>query len=178
MARQSRADVKADAEAAFIQALEQALAGSVDVTSGEPGGPDLYVSVPGGPTFAVEVKGIATRAEPGPVANALKTWDRQLASVGKATGDDVIGVVVAAALPDAAKGILRDHGWGWFDRRGELHLRAPGLVVHTTEITPDPAAGGRVGREPIRGRAGITTAAGLLLDPDDPPGVREIAAPG
>jgi hypothetical protein len=94
------------------------------------------------------------------------------------TGDNVIGVVVAGAVPEATKAILRDHGWGWLDRRGELDLRAPGLVLHTTDIAPSTPQARSGARDPIRGRAGITTAACLLLDPDDPPGVREIARRG
>jgi hypothetical protein len=128
--------------------------------------------------FSVEVKSVASRAEPAQIAHALQTWDAQLESMRDETGEHVVGVVVAGVVPEATKLLLRDHGWGWLDRRGELDLRAPGLVVHTTDIarsTPSIRSGAR---EPIRGRAGITTAACLLLDPDRPPGVREIARRG
>jgi hypothetical protein len=90
----------------------------------------------------------------------------------------VLGVVVADAVPEATKAILRDHGWGWLDRRGEIDLRVPGLVLHTTDIAPSTTSVPTGARDPIRGRAGITTAASLLLDPDDRPGVREIARRG
>jgi hypothetical protein len=176
--RTSRAEVAAGAEAAFVRALREVLEGAVDIARSERGGPDLVVSVPAGAQFGIEVKGVATRAEPGPISNALKTWDAQLVALGDATGTTVRGVVVAAAVPDATKAILREHGWGWLDRRGEIHLRAPGLVVHATDIEPSLTEPAGVSRDPIRGRSGITTAAALLLDPDQPPGVREIARRG
>ncbi len=178
MARRSEADVRADAEEALIRALREGLEGSIDVVRGPQKGPDLIVSLRGGGSFAVELKGVAARAEPGPIANVLRTWDAQLDSMRHETGENVVGVVVAGAVPEATKGILRDHGWGWLDRRGELDLRAPGLVLHTTDIAPSTPPARSVARDPIRGRAGITTSACLLLDPDRPPGVREIARRG
>jgi hypothetical protein len=159
----------------LIGALREALEGSIDIVRSPNDGPDLIVSIPGGTTFVVEVKSVATRAEPGPIANALRTWDAQLESKRQTTGGPVLGVVVAGAVPDTTKAILRDHGWGWLDRRGEIDLRAPGLVLHTADIEPSTPSVPTGARDPIRGRAGISTAACLLLDPDDPPGVREIA---
>ena len=161
----------------MIGALREALEGSIDIVRSPKDGPDLIVSMPGG-TFAVEVKGVAKRAEPGPIANALPGWDAELETMRRTTGDHVLGVVVAGAVPEATKAILRDHGWGWLDRRGEIDLRAPGLVLHTTDIAPSTPSVPTGARDPIRGRAGITSAACLLLDPEDPPGVREIARRG
>jgi len=177
MARRTRAGIQADAEAALVAALRNVL-DDVVVSPRPGGGSDLVLSVPGGRDLAIEVKGVATRAEPGRVAHALATWDAQLEAVRAQSRDDVVGVVVAAAVPDATKAILRDRGWGWLDRRGELHLRAPGIAVHTSDLEPDRESVARADREPIRGRAGITAAASLLLRPDDPPGVREIARQG
>jgi hypothetical protein len=177
MARRRRsADVEAEAEEAVARALQEALGGSIELVR-RPGtsGPDLTVSVAGGSTVAVEVKGIAARAEPGPIANALPTWDAQVEALRRTSTDPVVGVIVAAAVPDATKAILRDRGWGWLDRRGEIDLRAPGLVLHATDIAPSASSVPTGVREPIRGRAGIATAASILLEPDDPPGVREIA---
>lgn len=177
MRRRSQAELAVEAEEVLVRALQEAVNGSIDVVRGRQDGPDLVVSVPGGAVFDVEVKSVANRAEPGPIANALPTWDAQLESMRRKTGNTVIGVLIANVVPDATKAILRDHGWGWLDRRGEIDLRAPGLVLHTTDISagrPRPTAA----RDPIRGRAGITTSACLLLDPDAPPGVREIARRG
>jgi hypothetical protein len=178
MNRRRSADVEADAADALVRALTEALEGSIKIVRQPKDGPDFLVSVPGGGIVAVEMKAVAARAEPGPIANTVRTWNTELESMRRETGQHVVGVLVAGAVPEATKAILRDHGWGWLDRRGEIHLRAPGLVLHSTDIeatTPRTAPGGR---DPIRGRAGITTAACLLLDPDDPPGVREIARRG
>jgi hypothetical protein len=178
MARRRSADIEADAEEALIHALEEALDGSIDVVRSHERGPDLTISIPGSAPIAVEVKGVAARAEPGPIATALPNWDAQLEAMRHKSASHVIGVVVASAVPDTTKAILRKHGWGWLDRRGELDLRAPGLVLHTTDIAPNTSSMRSGARDPIRGRAGITTAACLLVDLDRPPGVREIARRG
>jgi hypothetical protein len=177
VARRSASDVETEAQEAFVRALQEVLGGSVHIVRGDQAGPDVLVSIPGSGALAVEVKGVANRAEPGPIANALQAWDVQLESMRHETADDVVGVVVAGAVPDATKAILRDHGWGWLDRRGEIHLLAPGVVLHT-DISPNAPVAGTAARDPIRGRAGITTAAYLLLAPDRPPRVREIARRG
>jgi hypothetical protein len=177
--RRRSADIAAEAEEALVAALHEALADSIDVTVGPVHGPDLVVSVPGAGTFGVEVKAVAHRAEPGPIANALRTWDGQLVAMRETTGTRVVGVVVAGAVPETTKAILREHEWGWLDRRGELDLRGPGLVVHTTDLAPMTSAPTASSpRDPIQGRAGITTAACLLMADDRVPGVREIARRG
>ena len=110
--------------------------------------------------MAIEIKAVARRADPGPVAHALKTWIGQHDMLRTLTTDDIYGVIVAAAVPEATKALLRANGWGWFDRRGELDVRMPGLIVHATHIggsTDDDAE--RTARDPIRGRAGISAAA-------------------
>jgi len=178
VARRSTADVGADAEEALIRALREALGGSVDIVRGHEAGPDLLVSIPEAGTYGVEVKSVAARAEPDRIARSIRGWDAQLEAMRHETGEHVVGVVVAGVLPVATKMLLRDHCWGWLDRRGELDLRAPGLVLHTTDISPTAPSVGTAARIPIRGRAGITTAACLLLDPDGRPGVREIARRG
>lgn len=179
MVRRKPADIAVEAEEALVAALADALADSIDVAVGPLHGPDLVVSVPGAGTFGVEVKAVAHRAEPGPLANALRTWDGQLDAMRNRTGTDVVGVVVAGAVPETTKAILREHEWGWLDRRGELDLRGPGLVVHTTDLAPTTSApAASTPRDPIRGRAGITTAACLLMADDHVPGVREIARRG
>src|SRR5215212_5851736 len=113
MARRRSVDIEADAEEALVHALEEALEGSIDVVRIHEGGPDLTVSIPGSAPIAVEVKGVAARAEPGPIATALPNWDAQLEALRDKSASHVIGVVVASAVPDTTKAILRKHGWGW-----------------------------------------------------------------
>jgi hypothetical protein len=170
--------VAADAADALVRALKEAVAGSIGVLGRHEGGPGLTVSIPGHTPITIEVRGVAARAEPGQIAHALPAWEAQLEALRHNAAGHVVGVVVASAIPHTAKEILRDNGWGWLDRRGELHLRAPGLMVHTTDIAPSTAHLATSARDPIRGRAGITTAACLLLDADRAPGVREIARRG
>ena len=158
MARRRTAEVEGEGQEVLGRALQEALGGSIEVVRRVGSGPDLIVSIPGGTVFAVEVKSVANRAEPAPIANALQTWDAQLESMRHETGEHVVGVVVAGVLPEATKAILRDHGWGWLDQRGELDLRGPGLVLHSTDIAPSTPSVGTAARDPIRARAGITTA--------------------
>jgi hypothetical protein len=179
MVRRSSADVASEAETSLVRALHSVLGAGIDVLSSPGSGSGLTIAVPKGPTVAIEVKAVSRRAEPGPVANALKTWNEQLVGLRRSTGNAVCGVVVASAIPEATKAILRENGWGWLDRRGELDLRIPGLVIHATDVEPSVhSAGDRPMKDPIRGRAGITVAACLLLEPAATLGVREIARAG
>ncbi|MBK5288944.1 MAG: hypothetical protein JJE46_10795 [Acidimicrobiia bacterium] len=75
--------------------------------------------------------------------------------------------------------------FSWLDRRGELALHHGGAVgvVHFGNRTArerSPLPGGwrlaaPISGGPIRGRAGIGCAAALLLTPEHPPSIREIA---
>ncbi len=180
MVRKSSADVASEAEAALSRALQRVLGDGFEVVHSPGSGPDLTITLPHGPPVVIEVKAVAHRAEPGPVANALRTWNERLVGLRRSTGNSVYGVVVAAAIPEATKAILRENGWGWLDRRGELDLRTSGLIIHATDVESsiDNAVGDRQAKDPIRGRAGITAAACLLLEPGATLGVREIARAG
>jgi hypothetical protein len=182
MVRRSSADVASEASSAFARALQGVLGNGIGVTISPHSGSDLTIALPSGPTVAIEVKAVSRRAEPGPVAKALRTWNERLIGLRASTGNAVYGVVVAAAIPEATKAILRENGWGWLDRRGELDLRIPGLVIHATDVERSVDGPGAVDdrqvKNPIRGRAGITVAACLLLEPGATLGVREIGRAG
>lgn len=75
-------------------------------------------------------------------------------------------VLVADRVTADAKDRLAEAGWGWFDRRGHLRLRSPGLLVDTN--VPVTTREGKAPEEPIRGRAGIAIAYRLLTHPDEP----------
>jgi hypothetical protein len=86
-------------------------------------------------------------------------------------------VVVADVVTGSARDSLRAQGVGWLDRRGHLRLTAEDVLVDTA-ITPLPrrSAGAEVFGDPFgRGRATVEVALALLLSPDDPPGIRELA---
>ena len=100
-------------------------------------------------------------------------------------------VVVANQLSEEAKDYLsehnarlRSHGWSWLDRRGELQLNHPHAsgIVHFDAMPMTPTGATQRWKVaapnsdgPIRGRAGISWASALLLDPDEPPSIRAVA---
>jgi len=109
-----------------------------------------------------------------------------------ATGAPGATIIVANQLSDEAKTLLTTHnrsrrtdGWSWLDRRGELQLNHPATAGTLQFPGASPADRGSAGGAwplasprsdgPIRGRAGISAAAALLLTPDDPPSIRAIA---
>lgn len=92
--------------------------------------------------------------------------------------EDARLVVVADVVSDRVADALRDQQVSWLDRRGRLRLQAPGLLVDT-DVSAQPRRPdeeGDVPGDPFgRGRATIEVAVGLLLTPDEPPGIRELA---
>jgi hypothetical protein len=148
---------------AAVEALEGAC-GEVGLSlqSGTATGPHVSVTSPTGDTWEFEVKARAVAAlHPAPAAQ-----DARL-------------LVVADVLPGPVADAFRERHISWFDRRGHLRLEAPGLLVDT-DVTPRPRQPARgdheVPDEPFgRGRATIEVALALLLSPQDPPGVRELA---
>jgi len=94
-------------------------------------------------------------------------------------------LVVADQIAAGAKDHLaKVPDWGWLDRRSELRLRNGGSTVEI-RLPPgglNPVASARMALaapasdSPIRGRAGISYAAALLLgDPSEPPSIRAVA---
>lgn len=120
--------------------------------------------------------------------DAVSLSDAQAIVTAPARGATII---VANQLSAVAKDFLaqqneglQDHGWSWLDRRGELQLNHPTAsgVVHfdTSSARRSAMPGGRRlaaprSDGPIRGRAGISCAAALLLQPAEPPSIRAIA---
>lgn len=77
-----------------------------------------------------------------------------------------IPVLVADRVTVDAKDRLAEAGWGWFDRRGHLRLRSPGLLVDTN--VPAATRVSKAPEDPVRGRAGIAIAYRLLAHPEEP----------
>ena len=89
--------------------------------------------------------------------------------------DDAIRVLVADQVTAGVRSLLNEAGIGWLDRRGHLRLVGAGLHVDT-EVPPiSRGTSGGAEREPITGRSGLASAVALLLRPDEPLGVSEIA---
>ena len=125
---------------------------------------DLEVTGPTGePLATVTVKGAAV------------VTPERAAALGHFTGSGPfdVGVVVADQISAEAKRRLRRAGWGFYDRRGDLALRTPRLVVEASlpRARKVPTRGG----SPLGTRAGLTLACALLLDPTTPVVLRDVA---
>ncbi len=125
---------------------------------------DLEVALSDGSTVLVEVK-----------PASIPTVDR-VRSVADNARPGISTMVVADQIPAPVRAVLVDAGIGWLDRRGHLRLVAPGCFVDT-DVAPIPRrrAGTGAKREPIAGRSGLAAAAALLMHPDDPMTVADIA---
>jgi hypothetical protein len=99
-----------------------------------------------------------------PAAYATGARADQLIDEPHAAGP--VPMLVADRVTAEAKDRLADAGWGWFDRRGHLRLRSPGLLVDTN--VPATTRESTAPAEPIRGRAGIAVAYRLLTHPEEP----------
>jgi hypothetical protein len=123
-------------------------------------GPDFLVDV-GGVTFAVEAKSLVTGADRGLLARRFRGWG-------------LPGIVVADRIAGDAKAAMRKFGLNYFDRRGELRIVAPPLIIDT--IVPGVARSGGVPAGPLTSQVAKEVAIASLLTPDRPHGVREMAA--
>jgi hypothetical protein len=88
-------------------------------------------------------------------------------------------VAVGNKISEDARRLLSDHGWSWLDRRigADLVHRKSTLAIRFVPTSGHGAAVPTPMRAdgPIRGRAGVSYAAALLLAPDDPPTMRAVA---
>jgi len=127
-------------------------------------GGDLVVTVDG-IEVPVEIRAAAV-VNPETVARMLASAPKRRRAVSH--------VVVGDLITGPAREALRDAGWGWLDRRGHLALRAKGVHIDADVATEGrPAVGGSL--QPISGAAAISWAAALLIAPEDPPSMREVA---
>jgi hypothetical protein len=132
---------------------------------------DLTVEGPTG-ALLVEVKA-ASVLDAGRARAQLEAWAGARAGSEKPSGTML--VLVADQLSEAARELLRHSDCGYLDRRGALWLRAPGLFVNDTGLSP-LARRSRRHDEPIRGRVAMGVALRRLMRPEATESVREIAA--
>jgi hypothetical protein len=108
--------VKQDA----IEALEAGLA-AVGLSSTQPHPDsmraDLVVDTPDG--ISVEVEVFATSIATAEDVDRIAHW----------RGEGVVPILVADHVPEALRRALDERNLSWLDRRGHLHVTAPGLVV-------------------------------------------------
>jgi hypothetical protein len=69
--------------------------------------------------------------------------------------DPALPILVADKITAEARSVFTEAGWSWFDRRGTLHLRAPGVRIEV-EVAPMPRQRPLGTATPIAGRAGVT----------------------
>ena len=161
MPRKTSAEVEREGIDSLIAALG-GLGVSVDVVSPEvliaAVSPDAVLDV-AGHRLDVEVKSVVTAAH-----------GEQLA---RTVGLDPRLVVVADRIASDAKQAFRKAGINYFDRRGELRIVEPPVVIDTvveSEAPSGPRASGSLNSEVAR-----EVAIACLLTPDQPHGVRETA---
>ena len=162
MPRTTQADLGAQGETAVLRALQSL--GHRAAEAPDDAGWDLIATVDG-IEIPIEIKA-GSVINPEAVARMVASTDKRRKSVAcVAVGDLITG---------PAQQALRDAGWGWLDRRGHLVLRAEGVHIDA-EVPADkrPTVGATL--KPISGTAAISWAAALLLAPEDPPSMREVA---
>jgi hypothetical protein len=168
--RASRDSLQADAVDALTDALSQA---GLQVRRETPDGLDGPFLIVEGPnrSMTLEVKA-ASVADPGRVNVMLQDSARQRGSQSPA---DAV-VLVADEVSKAARDLLREHGWGYLDRRGRLWLRTEDLIINDTEIEPQPRNHGENSpSDPLGGRIAMGMSLWMLMRPEQPVGVRALA---
>ena len=157
-------DFRAEAEVALADALD---ALGLPLAPPPEDHADIAVDLGGGRVVGIEVKALSL-ANPSRV-RAL------LARTGGQASESRMRLLMADTLTAGAKKLLRDEGWGWFDRRGHVFLQGPGLRVDA-EVAAAPRRDADADREPVAGKAGVAAALALLLRPEEPLGVRATAS--
>ena len=84
-------------------------------------------------------------------------------------------VVVADEISRGARQLLTDAGIGWFDRRGNIRIWSPPLMIDTAVPAQPRAARTVHSTDAIKGRGGLAFAVELLLAPQDAPTLTAIA---
>lgn len=169
----TRSDREAEAVGDLVAAMGSRIAGagfsseaSETGAADEGSRVDLVMTLPRGGRWEFEVKALS-RADPSRVAAMVSRMS--------ASRSDAIRVLVADEIPEASRDALARAGWGYLDRRGRLRIMDPTSMI-LVDVEVDPAARSIPRpRQPIRGASGISYAAALLMEPDEPPSIREVA---
>ncbi|MGH9016473.1 MAG: hypothetical protein ACRDY1_01880 [Acidimicrobiales bacterium] len=124
------------------------------------------VELPYGDAIGIEIK-TAVRPNLAQAQRLIEKPSRQ------GTPDVAIRMLVADAIPQSVRALLKDAHWGYLDRRGHLRLEAPNVLIDA-DVHPSLPGRQRM-KEPLRGLAGRSYAAAVLMNRRNPPGVREVA---
>lgn len=162
MARTTKASLRSQGASAFERAFRAIGHQVTDAPTGSGGDVMVKVDAIDIPVH-IEAASVVT---PETVRRLLTTEPRH--------GTEVAHVLVGDLITGPAREALADAGWGWLDRRGHVVLRAKGVHIDADVPTDERRTAGGPPR-PISGSAGISWAAALLMAPDDPPSMREVA---
>lgn len=150
---------------AFVEALEAiGLEARTASDQGADVGFDVVIFPPDGPPVLVELKSSSLVAGD----SAARTLERSR----ERARDDALTVVVAERITADAREYLSRAGQNWLDLRGHLRLVGRGMFVDADVPVLSADSSEPSG---LRGRVGVELAAMLLLDPEEPPGVRSAA---
>lgn len=158
--RTSATQLERDSAESFADA---ARAVGLDVAAGQEKA-DVQIALPDGRLLPAALKAVSL-----PTAETIRALLAQL-------NEGELPIVIADQIAERFRAELNDAGIGWFDRRGHLRLVADGLFVDA-DVPPQLRGELRKGsrRQPINGRSGLAAAAALLLEPDHPIGLSELA---
>ncbi len=158
-----------DASEAIVTALQRTGLTAWRVPEGGDQGVDVLLRTPDGGVIAIQAKALSL-ADRGRVMSQIE----RSATEDRASSTGRLVVLVADALPKSAKETLKDHGWGYLDRTGELLLRSNQVFVHDTTIGP-LERGRPESTMAIRGLVGLSTALWILMHPRQKLVIRELA---
>jgi len=169
----TKADREAEAAADLVAALGQRITGATFSTEASKTGAaagdrrvKLVMTTPEGKKWEFGVRALS-RADPSRVEAML--------SRKGVSSPDTISVLVADEIPEASRHVLARAGWGYLDRRGHLRIMdAPSTMLLDVDVDPLVRSSPRP-RQPIRGASGISYAAALLMEPEEPRSIREVA---
>jgi hypothetical protein len=169
----TRIDRAAEAAADLVATLNSTIPAatlSIKPSRGSPDsgdhGVDIVMTTPQGGRWELEVKSLA-RADPSRVEAMI--------SKKRATRSEALHMLVSDEIPEASRRILGTAGWGYLDRRGHLRMiDLASTMIIDVDVEPLVRSTPRA-RHPIRGASGISYAAALLMTPEEPPTIREVA---
>lgn len=118
-----------------------------------------------GPMVRVVVDDRTLRMRVEAAAYATGQVARELAARSPSVStDEDLPLLVADRITADARAVLGAAGWSWLDRRGRLHVHAPGVRVDV-DVPAERAVRGAGGGPAVRGRAGLTVAYWLCAHP-------------
>jgi DNA-binding transcriptional ArsR family regulator len=152
-ARRSPVALDRDAVAALAAALA-----ALDV--------DVHAESDGG-GLEVRVDDRALRADVHAVSYCTGQRARELVRRRRATKAGPLRVVVADRITADARDVLTAAGWSWFDRRGRVRLRGPGILVDADVPRVDAPRSPADGASAIAGRGGLAVAYWICEHPGE-----------